>query len=58
MGYTFTCDHCERRYDHEPPLMASFNETFIKTADSWLAQEFGIGETVTFCRPCSEELIA
>ena len=58
MGYTFECDYCEREYNHEPPLMGSFNETFLKTSDSWLTQEFRPGETVTLCRACSEDIIA
>jgi hypothetical protein len=57
MGYTFVCEDCGRGYNHEPPLMGSFTDTFIKTSDSWLAQEYRPGETVTFCRSCAEDII-
>ena len=55
MGYTFNCDKCGSRYDHAPRFMGEFRESFLKTADSQLVHEFGIGETVTLCRQCSEE---
>lgn len=56
MGYTFNCDGCNSRYDHTPPFMGEFRETFLKTSDSPLVHQFDIGETVTLCRRCSEDL--
>ena len=56
MGYTFNCDGCGRRYDHAPPFMGEFRETFLKTADSPLVDAFQPGQTVTLCRACSEEV--
>jgi hypothetical protein len=57
MGYTFNCDGpCGRRYDHEPPFIAEFTETFLRTSDSPLTEEFTEGQTVAMCRQCSEEV--
>jgi hypothetical protein len=56
MGYTFNCDHCGKRYDHAPPFMGEFSETFLKTSASLLVEQFEIGQTVTLCRVCSEEI--
>jgi len=56
MGYTFICDHCGDGFDHAPPFLGEFTETFIKTADSPLVHAYDIGETVTLCRTCSENL--
>ena len=55
MGYTFNCDRCNTRYDYAPAFMGEFRETFLKTSDSPLVHEFGIGETVTLCRRCCED---
>jgi hypothetical protein len=54
MGYTFNCDGCDTRYNHAPPFMGEFRETFLKTSNSPLVHEFEIGETVTLCRDCCE----
>ena len=57
MGYTFNCDGpCGRRYDRAPPFMGEFRETFLKTADSPLVEDFQPGQTVTLCRGCAEEV--
>lgn len=56
MGYTFNCDGCDDRYDHAPPFMGEFRETFLKTQPTQLAEKFAPGETVTLCRECSEDL--
>jgi len=57
MGYTFTCDHCGDRYDSAPPFMGELSERFLKTTDSSLTDLFEPGQTITFCRGCSEELL-
>lgn len=57
MGYTFNCDACGARYDRSPAFMGEFRETFLKTSDSPLTEEFHPGQTVTICRGCSEELV-
>lgn len=57
MGYTFQCDVCTEPHDSAPPLMAQFNETFLKRTDSPLAQVFDLDQTVTVCRGCAEELL-
>jgi len=57
MGYTFRCDGCGSQYDHAPPLMGELRESFIKTADSPLVDEFEPGQTVTVCRACAEGLL-
>lgn len=54
MGYTFNCDGCDTRFDHAPPFMGEFRETFLKTSDSPLVERYSIGETVTLCRKCAE----
>mgnify|MGYP006876405321 CR=1 FL=1 len=56
MGYTFNCDHCQERFDHAPPFMGEFSETFLKTSDSPLVEQFDIGQTVTLCLKCSEDI--
>lgn len=56
MGYTFVCDGCATQYDHSPPFMGEFRETFLKTADTALVDRFQPGQTVTLCRLCSEDL--
>lgn len=57
MGYTFNCDACRERYDRAPAFMGEFRETFIKTSDSPLVQVFDIGQTITICRDCCEEVL-
>lgn len=54
MGYTYTCDCCDSRFNHVPPFMGEFRETFLKTSNSLLVHEFEVGETVTLCRDCCE----
>lgn len=57
MGYTFNCDGpCRGRYDHAPPFMGEFRESFLKTKGGYLAEHFDIGETVTLCADCSREV--
>jgi hypothetical protein len=55
MGYTFKCDGCGSGYDHAPPFMGEFRESFLKTAPSPLTEVFKPGQTVTLCQRCSEE---
>ncbi len=57
MGYTFQCDSCGTEYDHAPPFMGEFRETFLKTSDSPLTELFKPGQTVTLCRDCSERVL-
>lgn len=57
MGYTFTCDHCGADNDSAPPFMGELSERFLKTSDSPLTEFFEPGQTVTFCRECSEGLL-
>jgi hypothetical protein len=56
MGYTFTCDACGEGFDHAPPFMGEFRESFLKTAPSILAEVYSPGETVTMCQGCSEQV--
>lgn len=56
MGYTFSCDYCRRGFDRAPPFMGEFSEQFIKTSDSFLVGKYDIGQTLTLCRDCSEEI--
>jgi len=56
MGYTFNCDGCGAQFDHAPPLMGEFRESFLKTADSPLSELFTPGQKVTVCRECAEGL--
>ena len=56
MGYTFNCDVCGERYDHSPPFIGEFVESFLKASDSPLVEKFEVGETVAICRTCSEDL--
>lgn len=57
MPYTFNCDGpCGRRYDSAPPFMGEFRETFLKTSDSFLVEQYDKGQTVTMCRDCAEEV--
>jgi len=57
MGYGYTCNHCRDVYpDEAPPFMGEFSERFLKTSDSPLVEAFDVGETVTLCRTCSEDL--
>jgi len=58
MGYTFVCDHCERRFDRSPAFMGEFRESFLKTSDSFLTDKYQPGQTLTVCRECSEDLFA
>lgn len=58
MGYTFNCEVCKTRYDHAPAFMGEFRETFLKTSDSPLVEDYDPGQTVTICRTCSEDLFA
>jgi hypothetical protein len=57
MGYTFTCDSCDGRYDHTPPFMGEFRESFLKTTPMAFAELYAPGETVTLCEPCCEGLL-
>lgn len=57
MGYTYVCDNCGDGFNHNPPFVGEFTDTFIKTSPSQLAQDFNIGETVTMCERCMEEII-
>ena len=57
MGYTFTCERCEQGFNHEPPFIGEFVETFIKTSPSPLTEDYSPGQTVTLCAPCMEEII-
>jgi len=57
MGYTFKCDRCGGHNDSAPPLMGELSESFIKTADSPLAEKYSPGQTVTICRECAEEVL-
>lgn len=57
MGYGYTCNHCgDVHPDAAPPFMGELSETFLKTSDSPLVEVYDVGETVTVCRPCSEQL--
>lgn len=56
MGYMFRCDGpCGRQYDSAPALMGEFRESFLKTADTPLADAFTPGQKVTVCRSCAED---
>lgn len=57
MGYTFQCDCCREDFRHAPPFMGELTERFIKTSDSPLVEKFEIGQTITFCRKCAEEIL-
>lgn len=57
MGYTFTCDICDTHHDTAPPFMGELRETFLKTADTPLADAYHPGQTVTICRTCSEDVL-
>lgn len=57
MGYTFTCDSCREQYGHAPPFMGEFNESWLKTADSPLTEQYQPGQTVTLCRSCAEQYL-
>lgn len=57
MGYTFTCDACSTGFDHSPPFMGEFRETFLKTSDSPVTEHYVPGQTVTICRDCSENIV-
>ena len=55
MGYTFACDGCGTAYDHAPPFMGEFRETFLKTYPTPLVDVYSPGQTVTLCTACCED---
>lgn len=59
MGYVFNCDGCGDRYDHAPPFMGEFSESFLKatSAGGEFAEVYDIGQTVTLCADCSRETL-
>lgn len=58
MGYTFNCDGCDARKDHAPPFMGEFRESFLTgtPAGGRLSEQYDIGQTVTLCTGCSEDV--
>lgn len=58
MGYTFNCDGCGADKDHAPPFMGEFRETFLKSTaiGGRLAEVYDVGQTVTLCSNCSEDV--
>lgn len=57
MPYTYTCDACGGREDDAPPFMGEFRESWLKTADSPLTDDYVPGQTVTICRACMEDFV-
>lgn len=57
MGYTFNCDGCGTRYEHAPPFMGEFRESFLKTQGGRFAEHFDVGQTVTLCEGCCERFL-
>lgn len=58
MGYVHNCDACGERYDCAPAFMGEFRESFLKStpAGGRLSEHYDIGQTVTMCADCSEEV--
>lgn len=57
MGYTFTCDACQTRHDSFPPFAGEFTETFLNTHGGEFAEYYDIGQKVTICPGCMEDLV-
>lgn len=59
MGYTFACDGCGTAYDHAPPFMGEFSESFLNgtAAGGEFSEIYNIGQTVTLCVHCSRETL-